>query len=38
MSTFDNPFDPKRRFAVMGKQFDPAKPDEYVQSFANKRV
>ncbi len=27
-----------KRFKVMGKEFDPAKPDEYVQSFAIKRV
>ena len=26
-----------KRFKVMGKEFDPAKPDEYVQSFAIKR-
>src|SRR6266852_3611955 len=27
-----------KSFAVMGKTFDPAKPDEYVRSFAIKRV
>ncbi len=27
-----------KSFAVMGKTFDPAKPDDYVQSFAIKRV
>ena len=27
-----------KSFKVMGKEFDPAKPDEYVQSFAIRRV
>ncbi|AMN44420.1 CmpA/NrtA family ABC transporter substrate-binding protein [Rhodoplanes sp. Z2-YC6860] len=27
-----------KSFAVMGKTFDPSKPDEYIQSFAIKRV
>ena len=28
----------RRSFAVMGKEFDPAKPEDYVKSFAIKRV
>jgi nitrate/nitrite transport system substrate-binding protein len=32
------PASSSKRFKVMGKEFDPAKPDEYVQSFAIKRV
>jgi nitrate/nitrite transport system substrate-binding protein len=27
-----------KSFKVMGKEFDPGKPDEYVNSFAIKRV
>jgi nitrate/nitrite transport system substrate-binding protein len=27
-----------KSFKVMGKDFDPAKPDDYVKSFAIKRV
>jgi nitrate/nitrite transport system substrate-binding protein len=27
-----------KSFKVMGKEFDPGKPDEYVKSFAIKRV
>ena len=27
-----------KRFVVMGKPFDPAKPDDYVESFAIKRA
>jgi nitrate/nitrite transport system substrate-binding protein len=27
-----------KSFSVMGKTFDPAKPEEYLQSFAIKRV
>jgi nitrate/nitrite transport system substrate-binding protein len=27
-----------KKFSVMGKEFDPAKPDEYVKSFAIKRA
>jgi len=27
-----------KRFKVMGKEFDPGKPDEYVKSFAIKRA
>jgi nitrate/nitrite transport system substrate-binding protein len=27
-----------KSFKVMGKEFDPAKPDEYVKSFAIKRA
>jgi nitrate/nitrite transport system substrate-binding protein len=27
-----------KSFKVMGKEFDPAKPDEYVRSFAIKRA
>ena len=26
-----------KKFVVMGKEFDPAKPDDYVKSFAIKR-
>ena len=32
------PASSSKRFKVMGKEFDPAKPEEYVQSFAIKRV
>jgi nitrate/nitrite transport system substrate-binding protein len=32
------PASSSKRFTVMGKEFDPAKPEEYVQSFAIKRV
>ena len=28
---------PYKKFAVMGKEFDPAKPDAYLASFAIKR-
>ena len=27
-----------KKFAVMGKEFDPAKPDAYIASFAIKRT
>jgi nitrate/nitrite transport system substrate-binding protein len=26
-----------KKFSVMGKEFDPAKPDAYIESFAIKR-
>src|SRR5580704_10420913 len=32
------PASSSKHFKVMGKEFDPAKPDEYVRSFAIKRV
>ena len=32
------PAETYKSFAVMGKTFDPAKPDEYVASFAIKRA
>ena len=32
------PASPYKSFTVMGKSFDPAKPEEYVQSFAIKRA
>jgi len=32
------PASSSKHFKVMGKEFDPAKPEEYVQSFAIKRV
>jgi nitrate/nitrite transport system substrate-binding protein len=32
------PASSSKSFTVMGKEFDPAKPEEYVQSFAIKRV
>jgi nitrate/nitrite transport system substrate-binding protein len=27
-----------KKFKVMGKEFDPSKPDDYLRSFAIKRV
>ena len=27
-----------KKFKVMGKEFDPAKPDAYINSFAIKRI
>jgi len=27
-----------KKFTVMGKEFDPSKPDEYLNSFAIKKV
>ena len=33
-----SPTTASKSFKVMGKEFDPAKPDEYVQSFAIRRV
>jgi nitrate/nitrite transport system substrate-binding protein len=32
------PSSPTKGFSVMGKPFDPSKPNEYVDSFAIKRV
>jgi len=32
------PASPSKSFKVMGKEFDPAKPDEYVRAFAIKRA
>jgi nitrate/nitrite transport system substrate-binding protein len=34
----DPPEASSKSFKVMGKEFDPAKPDEYLKSFAIKRV
>jgi len=32
------PKETSRKFKVMGKEFDPAKPDGYLESFAIKKV
>jgi nitrate/nitrite transport system substrate-binding protein len=32
------PTSSSKSFKVMGKEFDPAKPDDYLRSFAIKRV
>ena len=32
------PSNPDRSYVIMGKMFDPAKPDAYVDSFAIKRT
>jgi nitrate/nitrite transport system substrate-binding protein len=32
------PAAPNKKFAVMGKEFDPARPDAYIASFAIKRT
>ncbi len=32
------PTDPYKSYTVMGKTFDPAKPDDYVASFPIKRT